>query len=205
MPCAAREEAEAIRRKLGIPRGKTVVGIVGRLQPWKGQDRFIRAIDELRRRGHDVHGLVVGGNAWDLSPGYEPYLHELVEELDLTSAIDFTGQVANVAAYLRTMDVFVSASEPEPFGIALLEAMALGVPVVAVNAGGPAEIIESGASGILTASGAPNVLANALDPLLSDEKSRNRLGEGGRRRFLKQFTAEQMAISLEESFEDLLK
>ena len=197
------QEISALRDSLQIPEGERVVGIVGRLQPWKGQDKLIRAVADLRRRGHDVHGLVVGGVAYGLSPEYEPSLRALVSELGLGDAVAFTGQVADAAAYISLMDVLVSASDAEPFGIVLLEAMAQGVAVVAVTGGGPAEIIEHERSGLLVNSGDPKTLADAVERVVLDQDLRRRLARGGRERYRERFTAERMAASLHEKLEEL--
>jgi glycosyltransferase involved in cell wall biosynthesis len=128
------EEARIeLRNRLGIPAGRVVIGIVGRLQPWKGQHRFLRAVAALRARGHNIHGLVVGGNAYGLSPGYQEWLHKFAHDLRIENDVTFTGHVSDAGPYLQLMDVSVNASIGEPFGIVLLEAMALSVPVVAFS------------------------------------------------------------------------
>ena len=137
-------ELLALRAELGVPEDRLVVGIVGRLQPWKGQHRLLGALAILRDAGHEVHGLIVGGKAFGLSPEYEPRLRRLANELGLGNSVTFTGQVPDGAKYLGAMDVFVNTSTYEPFGIALLEAMAAGLPTVAFDSGGPREIIEPG-------------------------------------------------------------
>jgi glycosyltransferase involved in cell wall biosynthesis len=190
------QEVAALRRRLAIPEGDQVVGIVGRLQPWKGQDKLLRAVVELRRRGHDVHAVIVGGVAYNLSPEYEPYLRTLVSDLGVERVVHFTGQVADPAPFICLMDVLVNASDAEPFGIVLLQAMALEVAVVAVDRAGPAEIIEAGRSGLLVRSADPNVLADGLEKLF-DAALRRRLGENGRRRFEAHFTAKRMTSELE--------
>jgi glycosyltransferase involved in cell wall biosynthesis len=86
------------------------------------------------------------------------------------------------------MDVLVNASDPEPFGIVLLEGMAAAVPVVAVDAGGPAEIVERGKTGMLARSGAPEDLADALEPLVSSPELRHALGQAGLDRFLREYS-----------------
>ena len=77
-----------------------------------------------------------------------------------------TGQVPDAGPYIERMDILVNASDREPFGIVLLEGMARGVAVVAVDSGGPAEFIEDGRTGVLARSGEPQALADALEPLL---------------------------------------
>jgi glycosyltransferase involved in cell wall biosynthesis len=180
-----------------------VVGIVGRLQPWKGQDRFIEAVAELWRRGHSVRGLVVGGNSHNLSPGYEVALRQLAAEAGVGPFITFTGQVDDPGQQIQMMDVLVNASRREPFGIVLLEAMALGVPVIASAEGGPLEIIEPDRSGVLVKSPNASSLADALERLLADDDFRRRLGKRGRERVHARFSAEHMCRRLEAALEGL--
>jgi glycosyltransferase involved in cell wall biosynthesis len=184
-------------RQLTSTADEAVVGIVGRLQPWKGQHRFIRAIAELRRRGYPVRGLVVGGNSHNLSPGYDVALRRLALDSSVAQFVTFTGHVADPARYIRTMDVLVNASRQEPFGIVVLEAMALGVPVVAAAGSGPGEIVESGRSGVLLDSVDETSIANGLELLLSDRRLRRRLGEAGRSHIRAKFSAETMCRRLE--------
>jgi glycosyltransferase involved in cell wall biosynthesis len=175
-----------LRAQLGLPVDRPVVGIV-------------------RAAGHAVHGLIVGGDAFHLSPGYGPYLQGVAVDLGLREDVTFTGQVRDAAPYLAAMDVFVNASTNEPFGIVLLEAMAAGLPIVAFDSGGPREIIEAGRSGLLVADGTNTSLAAAIDTLVIDPELRVRLGAAGRERFHRLFTAERMTRELEERFEDLCR
>ena len=197
------DEADAarLREEVGLQPGRPVVGIVGRLGAWKGQHHVLRALALLRERGHDVHGLLVGGNAFNLEPEYEPYLRRLVSELGLDGSVTFTGQVPDGARYMRLMDVVVNASDLEPFGIVVLEAMARGVPVVAVNAGGPAEILEDGVSGLLVPSPDPQHFAAAFEQLLGDPAKRAELAENAQRRFRERFTVERMVEDLTVAIE----
>lgn len=173
---------------LELPADVPIVGLVGRLQPWKGQDRLLQAQALLRERGHAIHTLIVGGDSWGLSPEYARSLPLLAERLGLAGAVTMTGEVPDADPYLRRMDILVNASDPEPFGIVLLEAMARGVAVVAVDSGGPGEFIEHANSGMLARSGAPGDLADALEPLLTDPALRGALADAGRERFLADFT-----------------
>jgi glycosyltransferase involved in cell wall biosynthesis len=178
-----------------------LVGIVGRLQPWKGQDRFIEAIADLRRRGHRVRGLVVGGNSHNLSPGYETVLRQLAVESGVAPFITFTGHVDDPADQIKTMDVLVNASRQEPFGIVLLEAMALGVPVMAPAEGGPLEIIEPDRSGVLVKSPSAASLVEGLERVLADPEFRRQLAERGRDRVRARFSADKMCRRLEAALQ----
>ncbi len=173
---------------LKLPEGVPVVGLVGRLQPWKGQDRLLRAQALLRDRGRDIHTLIVGGAAYGFSEGYAASLPELADELGLTDRVTLTGQVPDAGPYVERMDVLVNASDPEPFGIVLLEGMSRGVAVLAVDSGGPAEFVEDGRTGVLARSGEPAALADALQRLLDTPGLRRKLADAGRERFLAEFT-----------------
>jgi glycosyltransferase involved in cell wall biosynthesis len=173
---------------LELPADVPVVGIVGRLQPWKGQDRLLQAQAMLRDRGRRMHLLIVGGDAYGLSADYAAELPRLIERLGLSQDVTMTGQVPDAGPYIERMDVLVNASDPEPFGIVLLEGMARGVAVMAVASGGPAEFVEDGSTGVLASSGSPAALAEALERLLAAPELRRSVAEAGRARFLEQFT-----------------
>jgi glycosyltransferase involved in cell wall biosynthesis len=173
---------------LELPVGVPVVGLVGRLQPWKGQQRLLEAQALLRDRGKAIHTVIVGGDSWNLSPQYAASLPRLVARLELDGAVTMTGEVPDADPYVQQMDILVNASDPEPFGIVLLEGMARGVAVVAVDSGGPSEFIADGRTGVLARSGEPAALADALEVLLDDPALRERIGRAGRESFLADFT-----------------
>ena len=201
-PSALRDDQRVrVRESLEIPTDTPVVGIVGRLQPWKGQDRVIRALAVLRERGFSLHGLIVGGNAYDLSPDYEPYLHELVDELCLSDIVTFTGQVPDASAYIRAMDVLVNASTDEPFGLVIVEAMALGTPVVAVASAGPTEIIESRESGLLIPTSGDHDIADGVATLLTNPELMRQITTRAQQRFRTHFTADRMTERFVREFD----
>ncbi len=183
VPAATGEPAQ-----IALPPGVPVVGIVGRLQEWKGQDRLLRAQALLHARGTCFHCLIVGGDAYELSPDYAASLPRLVSELGLDGQVTMTGQVPDAGPYIERMDVLVNASDPEPFGIVLLEGMARGVAVLAVDSGGPSEFIADMRTGVLAASGAPEALADGLGRLVEEPELRARLAVAGRESFLRDYT-----------------
>jgi glycosyltransferase involved in cell wall biosynthesis len=114
-----------------------------------------------------------------------------------------TGQVPDAGPFIGRMDVLVNASDPEPFGIVLLEGMARGVPVLAVDAGGPADIISDGDTGALARSGSPEDIADALAPLLASSELRTRLGRAGHESYLSEYTDAAMQQRLYGALEAL--
>jgi glycosyltransferase involved in cell wall biosynthesis len=190
---------------LELPAGVPVVGLVGRLQPWKGQDQLLRAQAILHERGHTMHTVIVGGDAYGLSAEYAASLPMLIDELGLGDHVTMTGQVPDAGPYIEQMDVLVNASDPEPFGIVLLEGMARGVAVVAVNSGGPGEFIRNGQTGVLASSGRPSALADALEPLLSSQSLREEIGTAGRDSFMCEFTDAAMRKRFFYQMQQVLK
>ncbi len=189
---------------LELPGDVPVIGLVGRLQPWKGQDRMLLAQSLLRERGHSFHLVIVGGDSYGLSPEYARSLPALVRRLGLSDAVTMTGEVPDAGPYVAQMDILVNASDPEPFGIVLLEAMARGVAVVAVDSGGPSEFIEQERTGMLARSGEPEALADALEPLLVSADLRESVGRAGRERFLRDFTDAAMRKRFFRELQQLL-
>ncbi|MHB8233144.1 MAG: glycosyltransferase family 4 protein [Solirubrobacteraceae bacterium] len=177
---------------LKLPTGMPVVGMVGRLEPWKGQDRLLHAQALLRERGHEFHLVLVGGDAYNLSEEYAASLPSLVSRLGLEDSVSLTGQVRDAGPYIEQMDILVNASDPEPFGIVLLEGMARGVPVVAVESGGPAEFIDDRRTGLFARSGEPADLAEPIEELLRSAQLREKIGAAGRERYTSEFTEEAM-------------
>lgn len=167
-----------VRRDLGLTPEAPVVGIVARLQPWKGQDVFLRAAARIAARRTDAHFLVVGGAEMGWEQGdYPRALRDLAQELGIADRVTFTGQVDDPAPWTAACDVVVSASTQEPFGMAICEAQAAGRAVVAVAEGGPLEIIEDGVSGLLRPRD-PIDLAEAVLTLLADGDLRRRVESG---------------------------
>jgi glycosyltransferase involved in cell wall biosynthesis len=189
---AVRGESPAeLRARFALPTAGPLIGIVGRLQRWKGMHTAIAAMPEVRRRHPGAHLVIVGGRH-DPEPRYEETLRALVKRLGLGSAVTFAGFQADVPRWMQAMDVIVHASDHEPFGIVVIEAMALGKPVVAGADGGPAEIITPGQDGLLAAYGDAGALARAIGRFLGDPALAAHCGAAARRRAM-DFSAERCA------------
>jgi glycosyltransferase involved in cell wall biosynthesis len=179
-----------------------VIGMIGRLAPWKGQDVFLRAFAE-EFRGASTTARVVGSALFG-EEAYAESLHALAADLGIGDQVDFRGFREDVWVELHAMDVLVHCSvRPEPFGQVVLEGLAAGVPVVAAAAGGPAELITNEVDGILTKPGDAAELAAALRRLAEDADLRLRIGEAGRRRSL-EFTPERTVNRLLEVYAQVL-
>ena len=164
-------------RELHGPRPFTV-GMVGRVAPWKGQDLLLRAFADAFPDG-DPHLVLVGAALFG-EDAFEQRLHELADELGLGARVEFRGFRTDVWSELARIDLLVHSSvTPEPFGQVVLEGMAAGVPVVAADAGGPAEVIQHDINGVLYPMGDRVALASAMRALANDPARRTRLADGG--------------------------
>jgi glycosyltransferase involved in cell wall biosynthesis len=157
------------------PPDRTIVAVVGRLTPWKGQDVFLRATAALRVR---PAGILLVGGAFFGEESYGEELERLADQLDLP--VTFTGHVDDPMEHMRRADVLVHCSVlAEPFGQVVVEGMAAGCAVIASGPGGPVEIVEPGVSGLLVDGGDRRQLTAALDQLIGDRELRERLAHGG--------------------------
>jgi glycosyltransferase involved in cell wall biosynthesis len=163
--------------------GPLVVGIVGRLAPWKGQDVFLRAFAEAFAGGPQ-RAVVVGAPLFGQEEvAYSDGLRALAGELGIGPRVDFRGHRADVASELRELDVLVHASTiAEPFGQVVAEGMAAGLAVLATAAGGPTEIVTDGVDGLLYPPGDVRALALLLRRVDADAGLRVRLGAAARDR-----------------------
>ena len=174
---------EEARRKLGLPLHGPLIGIVGRLQRWKGMHVLVQAMPKILQKYPDAHCVVVGGKH-DLEPDYEDFLKAEIAALGLKEQVIMAGLQRNIPEWVQAMDVFVHASDNEPFGIVIIEAMALGKPVIAGSAGGPTEIITDGMNGLLTPYGDAEQLAIAILRYLDEQEFARSAGIAARERAL---------------------
>jgi glycosyltransferase involved in cell wall biosynthesis len=173
------------------------VGMVGRISPWKGQHVFLEAFARAFPGGRE-RAAVVGAALFGES-GYESELRLLCDRLGLDGRVEFRGFQDDVGAELSRLDVLVHASTiPEPFGQVVVEGMHAGLPVVAADAGGPAEIVTDGQTGFLYPPGDAGALAARLRLLAGDPRLRRRVGvaaQASTGRYAPGLVAEQMGAA----------
>lgn len=194
-----------VRAEFGLSPDDFVIGNVGRLVGWKGQDVFIRALAEIAHEAHDLKALIVG----QPDRGHEYYLDELKAlaiSCGLAQRMIFTGFRLDVPRLLAAMDVVVhSSSRPEPFGLVVIEGMAAGKPVIATQAGGPLDSIENGVDGLLVPLEDSKAMAQAILSLYKDRKKASAMGVKAREKALKQFTVQRFAAEIQEIFDFFLE
>jgi glycosyltransferase involved in cell wall biosynthesis len=194
----------AVRRELGIPEHAPVIGIVGHIQGWKGQDLVVQAMAQLRPRHPDLRCLLVGG-VHRQGTEYAERIRARIAAEGLERQVILTGARRDVAACLDAMDVAIhSSTNPEPFGRVLIEAMALGRPLIAPREGGPLEIVVDGETGVLVPPRDATALAAAIERLVGDPALRRRMGEAARARVEAVFDIRHHVQALEAIFAEML-
>jgi glycosyltransferase involved in cell wall biosynthesis len=191
------------RARLGQAGGRDLLlGVVGQLSPWKGQDTAIEALGLLCGDGVDAHLLLVGSAKFVArstrfdNNDYVARLQALVARAGLEDRVSWLGEREDVPEIIRALDVLLLPSWEEPFGRAVIEAMAMGVPVVATDVGGPREIMQDGREGYLREPRNAPAWAHAVR-LLSDSPALAReMGRAGRQRAERSFTVQQHATSV---------
>jgi glycosyltransferase involved in cell wall biosynthesis len=195
-----------LRSELGLSDQDRVVSNIGRLVAWKGQDDFLHAMAIVVRSVPNVKALIVG--APDLTARSQEYhrrLRELVVELRLSDRVLLTGFRGDIARIMAASDVVVhSASEPEPFGRVIVEAMASGRPVIATAAGGVLDIIEDERNGLLVPPGDATSMAEAILRLLVDRAYAKRIGQQGQQCARERFSVHQHVTAIQRIYQQIL-
>lgn len=193
-----------LMREFSLEHGQLRFGIFGRVVEWKGIREFILAVQRVIMTVPDAQAFVVGGHS-DGDAAFFDEMKQMVETLGLQKNVFFTGYRSDVPALMQLMDVVVHASNrPEPFGMVVIEGMALGKPVVATRGGGPLDIVVDQQTGILVEMGDSQALGAAVAALLGDPARRESMGRLGRSRVEALFANEIYARKIESVYGSLL-
>jgi glycosyltransferase involved in cell wall biosynthesis len=196
-----------IRGELGIAPDAPLVGLVARLDHWKGVDVFLHAAARCHRIAPDIQFLIVGGPI----DGQEPYaekMQQLAQTLRLNGTVHFSHwryRPEDMPRVHAALNLLVLASTwPEPFGLVILEAMATGKPVIATDHGGPREICVDGETAALVPPGDASRLADAILGMVRDPQRALQMGLAGRRRAEQLFDTNQSVQKLEQLYDELI-
>jgi glycosyltransferase involved in cell wall biosynthesis len=197
-PIVSSAQATAVRTEFSIPDGTPLIISVARLEREKDLPTLISAMQRVAASAPHARCLIIGDGAERAA------LDARIEALGLGKTVTLTGFRADSFAFIAAADVFVLPSLAEPFGLAILEAMALGKPVIAARAGGPREIIVDEQTGLLVKPRDPQKLADAIATLIADRAACVRMGEAGRARYAEAYTTTRMAASTLEVYQRTL-
>jgi glycosyltransferase involved in cell wall biosynthesis len=186
-------------RDWNLPADSLLVGTVGELTPLKGQAEILQAAVQLLKQHPNLYFFIAG---IDHSRGYKNRiaLERLIEVLNLTERVRLVGWLEDLAQLYCALDVFVSASHTESFGLAIAEAMASSAAVVATETEGAREIVQTGETGLLVPIGEVDKLAKAVLGLLDDKSTRVGLGRAAQKSVATKFGVERMVVETEEIY-----
>lgn len=194
-------ESKGLRDEFGINPTRLAFGIFGRVVEWKGIRQFIHAARLVIDKLPSATAFVVGG----ASAGEESFfdeMHQLSQRLGLAGRLLFTGYRNDIAEIMGLMDVIVHASiKPEPFGMVIIEGMAMRKPIVATRGGGPLDIVVENRTGFLVEMGNAEALGKAILTLLRKPELRKEMGIAGREIVEQRFSSRHYAERIEAIYE----
>jgi glycosyltransferase involved in cell wall biosynthesis len=207
----SRLSRETARSRLGLNQTTAVLVVVAQIIPWKAHDDAIRTLAELRRVHPDVCLLLVGSPKftnraarWD-AKAYMSRLEQLVSSLGVKEQVRFLGERDDVPEVLRAADIVLVPSWEEPFGMCVIEAMAMELPVLATNVGGPKEVITHERDGLLLPPREPARWAAAANRLLHETGLRTSLGRAARERVVEQMSTEDYVERVLDGYAESLR
>jgi len=189
----------SFRERLGLSAATPLVGIVARIMLWKGHLELVEALAKVRESIPNVQLAMIGKEdllAVDGSPAFGARLRDRIQELGLEKHVHWVGWFDDMPSAISDLDVLAMPSWEEPFGLAVVEAMAMEKPVVGFASGALPEIITSGVEGELVPAKDVSALAAGLTKLLQDASLRTQMGKSGRRRVVSEFDPRRKADEL---------
>ena len=196
-------DQKKLRDELGIDSACLNIAVVAQLYRPKGQHFAIDAISRLINEFPNLHLYLIGDHVIEEYRAYQAELEAQIERLGLTRHVHFTGWRLDALDIVRLMDVVVHPSLAEGFGRAVLEAMALGKPVIASAVGGLREAIRDGQNGCLVSPGDVDAIACRLRGLLSSSELRNQLGQAARQTVFSEYLIDDKVSRLAEIWTEM--
>jgi glycosyltransferase involved in cell wall biosynthesis len=191
------------RQKLNLPGEANIIGIIGRLDPNKGQDVVIKALAHLHKDKIKPHLLILGDTTKDDKSAYEKELHGLAESNRLSDYVHFRPYLEKPEYAYAAMDIFVMASNAETYGLVTIEAMASGLPVIGTNSGGTREIISHEKNGLLFEPRNDTQLAAQLRRYLDNPEFSQNMAVEARREAEKKYSHLRQCQKWEQVFKKL--
>lgn len=189
-----------VMKEFGINSDVPIIGVVGNVKWWKGQETVIRSMKHVKESFPDSKCLIIGDNV----KAYLDHIKTIVKNENLENCIIFTGHRNDIPDLINSLSVLIHASTlPEPFGRVLLEGMALEKPIISTNIGAGPEIIEDGKTGLLVNPGDEKSLAEAIISMLKDPPKALNMGKAGRIRLEKYFHISENIRKTEELYSEI--
>jgi len=188
------------RKRFSLPEDVPVIGMVAHLIPWKGHDLFLSAAEKIRAKFPTAQFVIVGRDLFKEHDAWVKKLHGQISDVGLQNVVHWIQDLEQTEKILPAFDVLVHPAKHEPFGRVVCEAMAMQVPVVAVNSGGIPEIIIDGVNGFLVAEDDADGIAERVGALLDNPAHAHTLACAAREHILQDFTKERVAQQLAREY-----
>ncbi|MEO1768390.1 glycosyltransferase family 4 protein [Candidatus Enterococcus ferrettii] len=193
-----------LKEEWGIPKDAKVIGMMGRVNSWKGQNDFLKAANIVMEKNLDVYTVFIG-SAFEGEEWRERELENSINQSPFKKRIINVGYRTDSEAIYNLYDVFVLPStNPDPLPTVVLEAMSTGKPIIGYRHGGVCEMVEDGVNGILADVGNPENLAQKIDLLITDDDLRLRMGKESRKRLLDNFSIEAYIRNYSNEYDHLI-
>jgi glycosyltransferase involved in cell wall biosynthesis len=189
----------SVRAELGVPADSELIGLFGRVDAFKGHPILVRAVRSIIDRCPRAYFVFVG----HAEPGIQQALWEMASVDGAADRLRFTGVRNDVPRLMEAMDIVTLPSLTEACSMAIIEAMAVGKPIVATRAGGNLELVEDGVTGLLV-DRTPEAFSAAISSLMLNPARRAAMGEAGRQRAGNSFSAQAMALNMESLYRRIL-
>jgi len=199
------QKSQKFKKQFSITEDKKIIGVIGRIDPAKGQIEFINAIPEIIKEHQNAHFVIVGKTTAAKEMDYLTELKNRIKELGIGSCVTFTGFCSDVSLPMSAIDIFVMPSYFEAFGLIAIEAMACKVPVIATNMGSIDEIIPNDSYGIKILPKNSEQIAASVKTLLSDQTLRETIVKNAYNFILEKFDEQNYFKRLRQVYNGLVK
>ena len=190
---------QGFREKFNFKSTDVVMGTIGRMDPIKNLPLFLEGFKGLTQKYSNLKGLIVGDGP------LMPFIKTRIKQLGLEHHIVLTGFRSDATLLVQMMDIFTLTSFSEGTSMALLEAMACGIPAIVTDVGGNPEIVEDQKTGWVVPSNDLNGLKSALKDAISNPEKRIAMGKAAKKRYKTQFTFEIMLKSYQKLYGNILE
>jgi L-malate glycosyltransferase len=200
-----RDEARA---RLGFCDSTFLLGVIGQITPWKAQDDAVRMVARLKARHPEICLLLVGSPKFASvrfdNQGFARQLKEMITSLGVEDHVAWLGERADIPEIMRALDLILVPSWEEPFGMAVIESMAMEVPVVATAVGGASEVVTPPENGLLLAPRQPKTWAEVIADLVEQPDIRASMGRAARRRVADFLTVERYVERVLAGYQEVI-
>lgn len=181
---------EEARKKLDIPTDKTLIGIIGRVSPKKGQFTLIQGLLELKQKGIEAEILIFGSPTIDdpVCQQYDKDIKDFTKSNKLDKLVHFRAHSEDVNIFYDAIDIFVMASEGETFGMVTIEAMLSGLPIIATNSAGTPEILNFGELGLLFRPNDFSGFVDCVERILKNPEAAKAMAEKAKETAIRKFS-----------------